>query len=350
MRLRAVVPWVSLLFVIASSAFLAAGARSQGGGASSASEPSTPPPAFEFQREPNPDAIYANFPMLLETRIYDEILPFRANVEQRIKVAAPRLTTASGVVALVDSLVGEWDRLGTYLDREYADFPNMKRDRPYWLLVTDDAADTLTDRLIPVLERYVRAHPDELLGEARAEWEVGVSNLGTPRTKIFGFQFVELARRSRLLRASLVERRAADAAVFEDANIRFLWDLGQFYRQLHGSWYDRHSMRVAQEDWIVMRTKGNCKDPKWQMALSLTAIGVDTSKADYMSDKFMHRIMVVEPACKETVDFVVPLPHYRLMERELGNMSEEKRREILQRVEKQIKPAPPSGGTPNRGR
>jgi hypothetical protein len=329
--------------------FTVAGSQDQPpGGAPSGSQP-TPKP-FEFQREPNPDAIYANFPMLLELRIYNEILPFRANVEQRIRVAGPRLGTASGVVGLIDSLVTEWDRFGRYLEREHGDFPNMRRDRPYWLLITDDAADTLTDRLGPVLERFVKANPDEKLGEARAQWEIGAENLGSPRSKIFGFQMVELARRARLLRESLLQKRPADAAVIEDANIRFLWDLQQFYRQLHGSWYDRHSMRVAEEDWIVYRTKGICKDPKWQVALSLTAIGVDTSNTDYMSDKFMHRIMVTEPACNETVDFVIPLPHYRLMERELNNMSEEQKQEIIERVQKSVKPAPPAGGQQNRSR
>jgi hypothetical protein len=87
---------------------------------------------------------------------------------------------------------------------------STKWRRAYWLITTDDAADTLTDRLGGVLAAYVKAHPSERLSPVRAEWETATATLGVPTSRIFGFQFVELARartRSRQLLSTRPESK-----------------------------------------------------------------------------------------------------------------------------------------------
>jgi hypothetical protein len=303
--------------------------------------------------EPNTDPM-ANFPPVPTLSMYGTVDTFKTEVESDIAAMRQRVADGKVVVALVDTLVAAFDRYGNYMDRTYGDFPNMSRNRPYWLITTDNAADTLTDRVASVIEGYVKANPNELLGEARAEWESASDKLGVPQSRLFGFQFVELARRASILRKGLIQGHPADAASYDDANIRFLWDLVQFYRQLHATWYDRHSMRVADEDWVIHRTTGRCKDMKWRIAFSLTAVGVDTSKYDPMTDKFMHRLQIIDPGCPDTVDFVMSLPHYRLMEKELDKLSPAQKdsllnrstREAEQRGARQQQGAPGQQGAP----
>ncbi len=274
----------------------------------------------------------ANFPPVPTLAMYATVDTFKAEVEGDIAAVKPRVSEGKVVVALIDTLVAAFDRYGDYMDRVYGDFPNMSRNRPYWLITTDNAADTLTDRVGYVIEAYVKANPNELLGQARADWETNADKLGVPQNRLFGFQFVELARRASILRRDLTQAHPTEAAGYVDANIRFLWDLDQFYRQLHATWFDRHSMRVADEDWVIHRTIGRCKDPKWQVAVSLTAVGVDTSKYDPMTDKFMHRLKIVDPGCPDTVDFIMSLPHFRLMERELNSLTQAQRDSLFKRT------------------
>lgn len=296
------------------------------------------------QRPSVPGGMHANFPPVPELWMQEEVRGFRAEVEARIETARPQLGRGAGVIALTDSLLAAWRRFGDRLVEERGDFHQMHRGGAYWLLTTDEAADTLTDRLGLVLERYVKAHPEESLGPARVQWEIGAENLGVPKNRLFGFQFVELATRGGALRRSLIEAGPKDEAVLFDAYLRFLWDLVQFYRQLHSGWFERHGMRVAQEDWIIHRLVGKCKDPRWNTILSLTGVGVDTTSTDPMTDKFMHRLVVVDPACPDTIDFVVPLPHYRLMEQQLNKMSEIQRQKIIDRIlGSEDKPKRPAG-------
>jgi hypothetical protein len=278
---------------------------------------------------PRPATPYSDFPPIPPLTMYGEVLGFRSGIEETIARAKPALTRSDSLVAVIGRLVGAWDRYGDYMDREHGDFPNMSRGRPYWFITTDDAADTLTTRIGPLLAAYVKAHPDEMLGMARAEWELGVDQLGVPRNKLFGFQFVELARRGTVLRNAVEQKYPEAKAEVRDAYLRFLWDLYQFYVQLHSTWFDRNSLRVAQEDWVVYRTKSRCKETKWQSVVALTAVGVDTSNYDPMSDKFMHRLLLVDPGCQDTLDFVMPLPHYRLMEREVSNLSPAQRDSLM---------------------
>lgn len=280
----------------------------------------------------DPEAVFPAIPPL---SMYGTVDTFRTEVEESISAMRARAASAKAVLALVDTLVFAFDRYGDYMDRQYGDFPNMSRGKPYWIITTDNAADTLTDRVGGVIEAYIKAAPTEKLGLARAQWEMGTDQLGVPRIRLFGFQFVELARRSAVLRRQLIHEHPTEAATFEDANVRFLWDLVQFYRQLHRTWYDRHMMRVADEDWIIHRITGRCKDPKWQVAISLTAIGVDTTQYDPMTDKFMHRLKLVDPDCPDTVDFVILLPHYRLMEKEIGQLSPAQRDSLLLRSKRE---------------
>ena len=308
------------------------------------------PARAQIPSDVSPNDPYANFPFILPLVITDQIFTFRAGVEAEIQAAGPGLSRAEGVSALADSLVARWNRYGDFMVREHGDFYEMSRGRAYWLIVTDDAADTVTDRLGRVLEAFVKAHPAERLSPVRAEWEVAASKLGIPANRIFGFQFVELARRGAELRNQLLVDRPESKAIVYDAYARFLWDLMQFYRQLHGTWFDRHTMRVAQEDWVVHRLVSPCKNPQWQLLFSLTAIGVDTMNVDPMKDRFMHRIVVADPACPDTADFVMPLPHYRQMEQELNKKSDAEKKQILDRMlkEQQARPevsGPKKGGT-----
>ncbi|MDM7915354.1 MAG: hypothetical protein ACE15D_14235 [Candidatus Eisenbacteria bacterium] len=297
--------------------------------------PAATPALAQNGRSVAPNDPFAQFPQVPTLDMYGQVRGFRAEIEQAIARAKPGAHRADSLLALSDRLIAAWDRYGDRIDLEYGDdLPNMRRNRPYWLITTDEAADTLTDRISPLIEAYIKTHPDEKLGPVRAQWEAQAEQLGIPRTRLFGFQFVELARRSGQLRQVLSAANPQEADVVRDANLRFLWDLVQFYRQLHGTWFDRYTMRIAQEDWIVHRTEGRCKDPKWQIAFSLLAIGVDTTNTDPMSDKFMHRIKAVDPECPDTVDFVVPLPHFRLMEQELLKKTDAEKRELLRKVQK----------------
>ncbi len=272
---------------------------------------------------------YANFPAVPSLTMYGEVLGFRAKVESMISACGRNVTRADSLVPLIDRLVAAWEEYGDYMDREHGDFPNMSRNRPYWLITTDDAADTLADRLIPALRQFTRANPQEMLGPIRAQWEVQSEQLGIPRGKMFGFQLVELARRGAILRREMVETYPGAIADLNDAYLRFLWDLAQFYEQQHGTWYDRHSMRIAQEDWIIHRTRGRCENPKWGLMASFTAVGIDTSSTDYMTDKFMHRLILVDPDCPDTIDFLMPLPHHRLMEAEISRLTDSQRDSLL---------------------
>ena len=282
----------------------------------------------------DPD-LQMNFPPIPPLTMYQEVLKFRAEVERQIEAVRPALPERAAVVTLVDTLLSKWDHYGKYMDREHGHFPNMAEGRPYWLITTDDAADTLVDRLIPVLESYIRAQPKEILGEVRAEWEIRTAEIGVPSNRIFGFHMVELARRGAVMRRQLASERPDRIAEVHDAYLRFLWDIAQFYRQLHSTWYDKYTSNVAKEDWIIHRMKGACEEPQWQLLLSFTAIGVDTTNTDPMNDKFMHRLVLFDPACPETVDFVVPLPHFRLMEQDLNARSAEERQRILQQVQRE---------------
>ncbi len=281
------------------------------------------------------NSLEANFPPVPPLAFYEEVLKFRAEVEREVALAQPKAADGSVVSELIDTLVQKWDTYGEYMDREHGDFPNMSRGRPYWLITTDEAADTLVDRVGPVIEAYIEAHPEEKVGQIRAEWELAVQKIGVPNNRVFGFQIVELARRGREVRERLEGDYPSQLAEVHDAYLRFLWDLIQFYRQLHATWYDRHSSNVAKEDWIVYRMASNCEDPNWNLLLSFTAIGVDTSNTDPMNDKFMHRLVLVDPACPETVDFVVPLRHYRLMEKELNERSDEERQRIYEQYKQE---------------
>jgi hypothetical protein len=299
----------------------------------------------QIPSDASPKDPYANFPFILPLVITDQIFVFRADIEHVIKVAGPGLNQAKGVSDLTDSLVARWDGYGNFMVREHGDFYEMSRGRAYWLIVTDDAADTVTDRLGRVLEAFVKAHPAERLSPVRADWEVAAAKLGIPSNRIFGFQFVELARRGAELRNSFLAAQPGSSEVIYDAYVRFLWDLMQFYRQLHSTWFDRHTMRVAEEDWVVHRLVSPCKNPQWKLLFSLTAIGVDTTNADPMKDRFMHRIVVADPACPDTADFVMPLPHYRLMEQELNKKSDAEKKVILERMMQQQQGRPEADPT-----
>lgn len=283
-----------------------------------------------------PQNPYANFPPIPPLTMYDEVLGFRAEIEGMIAKAKPTSTRSDSLVALVERLVAAWERYGNFMDREHGDFPNMSRNRPYWLITTDDAADTLTSRLGPVLATFIKQNPEEMLGIVRAEWELGIEQLGVPQNKLYGFQFVELARRGSIFRKALEAKHPDFKPEARDAYLRFLWDTYQFYAQLHKSWYDRNALRVSQEDWIVYRSKGRCKETKWKMVTALTAVGVDTSTMNPMTDKFMHRLLLVDPECGDTLDFVMPLPHYRLMEKELEKLTDAQRDSLLEGLSKDL--------------
>ena len=146
--------------------------------------------------------------------------------------------------------------------------------------------------------------------------------LGIPANRIFGFQFVELARRGAELRNQLLVQYPASSGIVHDAYVRFLWDLMQFYRQLHGTWFDKHTMRVAQEDWVVHRLVSTCEKPNWQLLFSLTAIGVDTSNVDPMKEVFWRRSLPrtheLAPGCLSHPACPVPAGIIKAIEVEAG--------------------------------
>jgi hypothetical protein len=279
----------------------------------------------------------ADFPPPLPRAMSVEILAFREEVERQVDRMSSRASRGKDVVALIDTLIAKWDFFGEYIEREYGHLPNMTRNRPYWLMTTDDAADTLTDRFGYVLEEYIKANPEEKTGEVRVEWELSTARIGVPLNRIYGFQLVELARRGQVVRRDLEETYPDRLDEVYDAYLRFLWDMTQFYRQLHATWYDRHTLNVSKEDWILYRTVGLCDTMRWRVAMSFTAISIDTTIArDPMKDKFMHRLLLVDDECRDTVDFLVPLPHYRKMELELNERTEEERQRILERHQREL--------------
>jgi hypothetical protein len=293
------------------------------------------PAAGQYAPPPESGDMRAMMPPVPPLTMFEEVLALRAQVESRVAAVLPQAARADAVIGLVSSLIQDWDTYGEYMDREHGDFPNMARGRPYWLLTTDEAADTLTDRLAAVVEAYVKANPEEKLGLVRAEWEQAIQGIGVPRSRLYGFQVVDLARKALTILKDLESKHPGETATLQDAYVRFLWDLTELYQQIHATWFDRHALRVSQEDWIIHRLKGRCENPMWQNHLSFTAIGVDTANMDPMNYKFMHRIVLVDPACPETVDFVVPLPHYRKMEKELGTRTAEERQQMLERYQRE---------------
>jgi len=286
---------------------------------------------FMIDRDP------ADFPAPPPPIMNAELLGFRAEVERWVDQMGSRVSQGKEVTALIDTLVARWDYYGDYIEREHGHLPNMSRNRPYWLIMTDDAADTLTDRFGDVLEAYIEANPDENTGQVRVDWELATEKIGVPVNRIYGFQFIELARRGAEVRRRLQDTYPGALDEVYDAYLRFLWDVMQFYRQLHSTWYDRHTLTVSKEDWIVYRTVGLCDTMRWRVAMSFTAISVDTSIArDLMKDKFMHRLVLVDSHCPDTVDFIVPLPHYRKMELELNERSEEERQRLLEKYKREL--------------
>lgn len=278
----------------------------------------------------------ARFPPIPPLTIYEEVLVFRAEVERQIEEVGDGVLDAGAMTALADTLIAKWEYYGEYMDRQHGDFYLMSREEPYWLITTDEAADTLTDRLGLALKKYVVANPGEKIGMIRADWEMSVQDIGVPKNRIYGFQFVELARRGAEVRRQLESKYPDQLPEVYDAYLRFLWDLIQFYTQQHTSWYDRYKMEVSKEDWIVHRMRSICEERDWTLAMSFTAIGVDSTNMDPMNDKFMHRLVIVNAACPETIDFVVPLRHYRLMERELNSLSDEERRAVMEGHQKEL--------------
>jgi hypothetical protein len=184
-----------------------------------------------------------------------------------------------------------------------------------WLLITDEVADSLTQALIPVLDRYQETHPEEVLTTGRQLLELELMKIVGPPTRMLGFHVILLADYAASAADSILARPGVDdAAGVADGVLRNIRDWGALYGQFHGDVVAMHESRLSQEDWIVARLKDNCGNSRWRVKQQYMAlVGIDSTKTP-PADRFAHELHLEADGCDDNRVVVIELPHFRGMQ------------------------------------
>jgi len=206
---------------------------------------------------------------------------------------------------------------------------------PEGLLIRDGIADTLVVRLFPVLDEYVRKHPEELLDQARQTFELVTTEVPVPPGRFLGFHFVDLsfilgAQADTIVTVLASQDPPGDPSGVQDGLLRRLWDLGQLYQQTHSTAGEKYFSCITQEDWILRRLRsqkcgergfrftkeftGMKDDPDPRCTELLYGAGRDSATVVQRIEcrHWGHVFHAVCDACPEdTIRFSVPLPFYR---------------------------------------
>jgi hypothetical protein len=194
-----------------------------------------------------------------------------------------------------------------------------------WLLVTDDLSDSIAVRLYPLLRDYTERNPEELLTEGRQRFELANITINPPHTRMLGFHITRVGRVTFARADSLIRKEGVtDVAGVEDGFLRMLWDWLQQYQQCHRDTIEMHMSRVSQEDWIIARMKPPCPEgERYKIQGQFMAYDPET-------DTYNHRFVLVSEECNTQLSIAIPLPHFKGFMREVGKLSLERQRQLLE--------------------
>jgi len=208
---------------------------------------------------------------------------------------------------------------------------------PRGILVTDGVADTLATRLYRVLREYVIANPDEILTEGRQAVELLFAGIPVPPGRFLGFHFQHMAGLYGMQADTLLSMTELDdRAGVEDGYLRHLWNLSQLYHQVHIDAGQRYMCRVSQEDWILQRMvcekcgnrgyhyRNQRMGMSWEHTAECDSILLNrSSDPEHVARRidcyhWGHVFTVRCPSCADTLVFSVPLPNYKIMQKEIS--------------------------------
>lgn len=205
--------------------------------------------------------------------------------------------------------------------------PSFPRNDVEWLLITDAVADTLTETVAPLLERYTRTNPEEILTAGRVALEVEMAKISGPPSRLLGFHFTRLAnfvysRADSLLGNGIVTDRFG----LEDGILRYMADWCNLYAQGHENPIEVFESRIIQEDWIIARLKDNCGNSgsgTWQLMEQWMAQIPDSSTTP-VTYRFAHEYKLQGVKCENDVRVIyIDLPNYREVQTEVDRRSKE---------------------------
>jgi hypothetical protein len=276
----------------------------------------------------------------------DAAPPAGANEEDTLSVSAmiPSVTLWHQVAAGVDS-IHVWSKLNRDLPLDRARLLSSVRGllrqnsrfeerltRTYprqqieWLLVTDAVADTLTVAVGPLLERYSKAHPEEILTEGRIALETEMAQITGPPSKLLGLHFVRMANYILARSDSLVAAgRTKDMTGLQDGVLRYMADWYNLYDQVHKTAMGVFECRVVQEDWIMARLKdkcGNSGSGVWTLSGQWMAQIPDSTTVP-VTFRWAHEFKIHSAKCPEDIRSVyIDLPNYRDVQKEIRRREE----------------------------
>ena len=209
---------------------------------------------------------------------------------------------------------------------------------PRGILVTDGIADTLATRLHDVFSQYVELYPDELLGDGRQAIEIVYSEVPVPPGRFLGFHYQRMLNIYYAQAETLLTMpEIPDPDGVRDGFLRHAWDLAQLYQQVHRDAGEKYMCRIAQEDWILQRMVcphcGNLgyryRDQRMGMSEVATeecreilakrsAKTPEEIEARINCYHWGHIFEVQCPQCADSLTFSVPLPHYKILQKELA--------------------------------
>lgn len=244
---------------------------------------------------------------------------FRQITQAAMPNAADRTAVAAAVRALIDRqrlFRGEVAR--TYPANQFE-----------WLMITDYACDTLATALDPLLEKYSRANPGEILTEGRQILEVALLQIPHPPGRMLGLHVASMTERL-LAEADTIYARGLtrDRAGVEDGILRTVQDWVRQYRSFQKTAVDRHTSQLEHEDWVVVRLEdrcGNRGDGVWQLTeLFMAMVGVDSTHTPPL-EKYAHELHLRSQKCEgdeRIVYYDLPYLQYAMME--IGKQAREK--------------------------
>jgi hypothetical protein len=197
-----------------------------------------------------------------------------------------------------------------------------------WILITDTVADSLTERVYPLLQAYAKSHPDEVLTDGRQKLEAALARIMGPPERLLGMHFISLSNYAYTKADSmLTSGLSKDDVGMEDGVLRTMGEWTNLYKQVHADPLSVFQCRTAQEDWIIARLEDKCGNRGsgvWQLVEEwMTAVGRDTTKVP-PEDKFAHEYHLVSHKCADdTMIIYIDLPNYNEVQKQIARLKKE---------------------------